>query len=115
MIGRPPISTLFPYTTLFRSTIGLNGLSADRPLWFTLSDCIAAKLIGRSEEHTSELQSHFHLPSPSLLFFNDRAPPDIYPLSLHDALPIYYRTEWFVGGSSALVHLERLYRSEIDR
>src|SRR3989338_6683728 len=42
----------------------------------------------RSEEHTSELQSHFHLVF-LLFFFNAPAPTDIYPLSLHDALPIY--------------------------
>src|SRR3989338_6752150 len=41
----------------------------------------------RSEEHTSELHSHFHLLFP-LFFFNDTATTEIYPLSLHDALPI---------------------------
>src|SRR3989338_8034654 len=41
----------------------------------------------RSEEHTSELQSQFHLVCP-LFFFNDTATTEIYPLSLHDALPI---------------------------
>src|SRR3989338_3669046 len=40
----------------------------------------------RSEEHTSELQSQFHL--VCRLFFNDPATPEIYTLSLHDALPI---------------------------
>src|SRR3990172_5513480 len=39
----------------------------------------------RSEEHTSELQSRLHLAFP---LFNDAAPPEIYPLSLHAALPI---------------------------
>src|SRR3989338_8020698 len=41
----------------------------------------------RSEEHTSELQSQFHLLFP-LVFFNDTATTEIYTLSLHDALPI---------------------------
>src|SRR3989338_8062598 len=41
----------------------------------------------RSEEHTSELQSQFHLVC-RLLFFNNTATPEIYTLSLHDALPI---------------------------
>src|SRR2546422_4116822 len=58
MIRRPPRSTLFPYTTLFRS-VPINrktargradGRYADR--W---------RGIGRSEEHTSELQSRLHL------------------------------------------------------
>src|SRR3990167_6858781 len=42
----------------------------------------------RSEEHTSELQSQSNLLFP-LLFFNDPATTEIYPLSLHDALPIF--------------------------
>src|SRR3989338_6907889 len=43
---------------------------------------------GRSEEHTSELQSQFHLLC-RLFFFNDTATTEIYTLSLHDALPIF--------------------------
>src|ERR1039458_8377369 len=42
----------------------------------------------RSEEHTSELQSLRHLVC-RLLFDNDTSPPEIYTLSLHDALPIF--------------------------
>src|SRR3982751_3566911 len=136
MIRRPPRSTLFPYTTLFRSSGGLaarcGGVVARRRA------CAAA---GRSEEHTSELQSRSDLvcrlllekkndspivyatqfnsvtrctatlaPSTSpvtkwkhqhvhsspgsgfssslFFFFNDPATTEIYPLSLHDALPI---------------------------
>src|SRR3990167_7036985 len=41
----------------------------------------------RSEEHTSELQSQSNLVFPPF-FFNDAATTEIYPLSLHDALPI---------------------------
>src|SRR6267378_607092 len=49
MIRRPPRSTLFPYTTLFRSTRGPCGSPPSRtPPWSTSA---------RSEEHTSELQS----------------------------------------------------------
>src|SRR5689334_24302853 len=76
MIRRPPRSTLFPYTTLFRSA--LSWASARRRLlcpWpLTRARCAAsapAFLDGRpsaprlsstrSEEHTSELQSQFHL------------------------------------------------------
>src|SRR3989338_2008488 len=43
--------------------------------------------LGRSEEHTSELQSQFHLVYP-FFFFKNPAPPDISPLPLPDALPI---------------------------
>src|SRR5947207_6925318 len=76
MIQRPPRSTLFPYTTLFRSSIAT--------LTAAVLNCIASKLhfipfeiqyintspgfihtnrwhIQRSEEHTSELQSHSDL------------------------------------------------------
>src|SRR5438067_3382197 len=57
MIRRPPRSTLFPYTTLFRSRAGC-GLARQDPTvrW------PAHRLAGvRSEEHTSELQSRFDL------------------------------------------------------
>src|SRR2546422_6174512 len=86
MIRRPPRSTLFPYTTLFRSSNQRNhDLGLDRPPFllklaggfencpalhfrnFRISDSkpAAAKFrkcnAGRSEEHTSELQSRLHL------------------------------------------------------
>src|SRR5260370_32783120 len=60
MIRRPPRSTLFPYTTLFRS----------RPVEDPLGDPVVAGGVApgvfpggdlRSEEHTSELQSHLNL------------------------------------------------------
>ena len=48
--------------------------------------------IGRSEEHTSELQSHSRISYAVFClkknFFNDTATTEIYTLSLHDALPI---------------------------
>src|SRR5437879_8712678 len=63
MIRRPPRSTLFPYTTLFRSPIRREILEAmlrrpDRVNF--LLDEIEAKRV-RSEEHTSELQSPMYL------------------------------------------------------
>src|SRR2546430_13630062 len=59
MIRRPPRSTLFPYTTLFRSTIVSAALFLLRTTDFTgaFVVCICA----RSEEHTSELQSQSNL------------------------------------------------------
>src|SRR5438309_3486379 len=56
MIRRPPRSTLFPYTTLFRSD---DDRANDDPA-VTLIDAEDDDAI-RSEEHTSELQSQFHL------------------------------------------------------
>src|SRR5256885_11017970 len=84
MIRRPPRSTLFPYTTLFRSGWGrevfgfavalqnllwgitqpFTGMLADRfgarPVLFA-GGVLYAKSTGRSEEHTSELQSPCNL------------------------------------------------------
>src|SRR2546429_5537361 len=61
MIRRPPRSTLFPYTTLFRSLphqlqrLPRRAPRADR------GDAQGQARSGRSEEHTSELQSRLHL------------------------------------------------------
>src|SRR3989442_11758055 len=70
MIRRPPRSTLFPYTTLFRSIqntlwwIGVTGIDAIRQdTWQYVPNSFWRKWMGtyRSEEHTSELQSRPHL------------------------------------------------------
>src|SRR5215204_6937970 len=55
MIRRPPRSTLFPYTTLFRS------VAATPDGYGPGSDDLAMQAADRSEEHTSELQSHSDL------------------------------------------------------
>src|SRR2546429_5035019 len=64
MIRRPPRSTLFPYTTLFRSARSL-GRSAGRSACGGRCLCrlclLRPLLSRRSEEHTSELQSRLHL------------------------------------------------------
>src|SRR5258708_33033105 len=56
MIRRPPRSTLFPYTTLFRSAHELGAMHLAHAATHEF-----ALLRGRSEEHTSELQSPDHL------------------------------------------------------
>src|SRR5476649_928886 len=117
MLRRPPRSTLFPYTTLFRSR-RWRGRSST-PSAFSASTISCPRT--RSEEHTSELQSHSDLVCRLLLekknlrgavcwprahrarpvvqepiqcsrlppfFFNDTATTEIYTLSLHAALPI---------------------------
>src|SRR2546429_4714102 len=81
MIRRPPRSTLFPYTTLFRSvwagsrdsfleggTCGHDarglarlGLQREGRAHARRTDGVAVGFCGRSEEHTSELQSRLHL------------------------------------------------------
>src|SRR6266576_402990 len=93
MIRRPPRSTLFPYTTLFRSS----RLTTSVP-WPCRSTggWPRRRSATRSEEHTSELQSRRELvcrllleKKTSFFFFNDTATTEIYTLSLHDALPIF--------------------------
>src|SRR5438309_1417481 len=120
LIRPPPGSTLFPYTTLFRSRRvgdvfgGAPSPQRDRGGDALLRGRVEAAAVGRldparsqhvdpdvrrdragerpaeavhprSEEHTSELQSQFHLVCRLLL---DPPAPGIYTLSLHDALPI---------------------------
>src|SRR5260370_31562638 len=57
MIRRPPRSTLFPYTTLFRSRSPVARRRRGRP---NHADTVRGDR-SRSEEHTSELQSHLNL------------------------------------------------------
>src|SRR2546422_7526172 len=66
MIRRPPRSTLFPYTTLFRSRISLgrrSSAAASTPPSASASSPATNSPVdtSRSEEHTSELQSRLHL------------------------------------------------------
>src|SRR5260370_27085287 len=62
MIRRPPRSTLFPYTTLFRSSIArLRRFLRSWITWFVIVDALPILAVRRSEEHTSELQSHLNL------------------------------------------------------
>src|SRR2546430_7340575 len=66
MIRRPPRSTLFPYTTLFRSpqsgTQGKSSALTHCPRWHPgAAPCASSSRARRSEEHTSELQSQSNL------------------------------------------------------
>src|SRR5438034_11784601 len=70
MIRRPPRSTLFPYTTLFRSDADLARAESSgrritarwrQPLAEPGTLAASSRGAGRSEEHTSELQSHSDL------------------------------------------------------
>src|SRR2546422_7515859 len=65
MIRRPPRSTLFPYTTLFRSTYFLvpTSWAVSEPAALAELNAILSneRASERSEEHTSELQSRLHL------------------------------------------------------
>src|SRR2546422_5498190 len=74
MIRRPPRSTLFPYTTLFRSHVFVRVETSDTPFTNELRTASVLRIpiahaegnyvcddLTRSEEHTSELQSRLHL------------------------------------------------------
>src|SRR5699024_12262893 len=74
MRRRPPRSTLFPYTTLFRSVLGCRCAASRSPRrttrhwqspWRSAAVCSSVRcttgVLCRSEEHTSELQSRFDL------------------------------------------------------
>src|SRR5256885_9437890 len=63
MIRRPPRSTLFPYTTLFRSEggIGINQVGSALAGGGRPGSNVGQREAGRSEEHTSELQSPCNL------------------------------------------------------
>src|SRR4051794_41471416 len=81
MIRRPPRSTLFPYTTLFRSRLGTWTLDAAtyRVRWsHDLTKLTGVTSLSgdleRSEEHTSELQSPVHLVCRLLLEKKNQKP-----------------------------------------
>src|SRR5260370_24033498 len=77
MIRRPPRSTLFPYTTLFRSPRTTSRSFSSLPQNHMV---VAVPHVGyhviRSEEHTSELQSHLNLVCRLLLEKKNHRPQD---------------------------------------
>src|ERR1051326_7682653 len=91
MIRRPPRSTLFPYTTLFRSVVAYSSGNHAQGV------AAAARLLGMPcviviDRKRKRLESnHNFFFSFSSFFFNDTATTEIYTLSLHDALPICCR------------------------
>src|SRR3990172_7193820 len=87
MIRRPPRSTLFPYTTLFRSACSVKAKrwpstlppgSRERFRWRRFP----------ADRKSTRLNSSHGYNSYAVFFFNDTATTEIYTLSLHDALPI---------------------------
>src|SRR3712207_7214522 len=87
MIRRPPRSTLFPYTTLFRSLAGITGRRLEsgeqRRVLLQRRDQLVVRLLRvlrrvelRSEEHTSELQSRQYLVC-RLLLEKKKKPPTL--------------------------------------
>src|SRR2546422_8126100 len=94
MIRRPPRSTLFPYTTLFRSldlrrihvygnpVVGLlNAIDLSSPE-LRSGQCARKDLLSRSEEDTSELQSRLHLVCRLLLEKKKKKRATLYVCSI---------------------------------
>src|SRR2546430_17403418 len=84
MIRRPPRSTLFPYTTLFRSD-PFDGFKVNFEIEF--NHPIFKRRAQRSEEHTSELQSQSNLVCRLLLEKKDERPRI---LSSYGTIPAYH-------------------------
>src|SRR5256885_5481678 len=88
MIRRPPRSTLFPYTTLFRSHFGFKGerVSLMASILNLTDERYNEEFVeGRSEEHTSELQSPCNLVCRLLL--EKKKSPGIAPAPHTDRRP----------------------------
>src|SRR2546422_8517333 len=88
MIRRPPRSTLFPYTTLFRSPAARfpsSCSSADRRAGSQITQPAWTSSTTRSEEHTSELQSRLHLVCRLLLEKKNRNRHGITEVPCRDA------------------------------
>src|SRR2546425_7959630 len=93
MIRRPPRSTLFPYTTLFRSPVGVQDLDRDRRTAVARYGMSLRRIATaasdddgqRSEEHTSELQSLAYLVCRLLLEKKKRGKDIDRTCATHDA------------------------------
>src|SRR2546422_4328764 len=101
MIRRPPRSTLFPYTTLFRSSSRrsvptpsesavYSGSSNETWTWL----CAA-----RSEEHTSELQSRLHLVCRLLLEKKKKKKTEIKKLHRNKSIILTNNVQFLCNGS----------------
>src|ERR1044071_7089247 len=91
MIRRPPRSTLFPYTTLFRSVIAVISVRRTQSGGFFSDASGPARWAGPDRKSTRLNSSPEWVSRLPAFFFNDTATTEIYTLSLHDALPICYR------------------------
>src|SRR3990167_7161378 len=87
MIRRPPRSTLFPYTTLFRSLSLVDSWDC-RPERSRRRGNQSQPRLSPLDRKSTRLNSSHSQISYAVFFFNDTATTEIYPLSLHDALPI---------------------------
>src|SRR3712207_7283777 len=94
MIRRPPRSTLFPYTTLFRSSHGAGrrlrlGWTRRWSMRRIIAKVTMASETSRSEEHTSELQSRQYIVCRLLLEKKKNNKSIVYPTSDTNLLYLY--------------------------
>src|SRR3990167_2158399 len=87
MTRRPPRSTLFPYTTLFRS-VSSGSARPQMAAWRIFSTKAGSAASRKADRKSTRLNSSHSQISYAVFFFNDTATTEIYTLSLHDALPI---------------------------
>src|ERR1019366_5618250 len=110
MRRRPPRSTLFPYTTLFRST--MRATLDDKPVAFLKSSGIAHP---RSEEHTSELQSLTNLVCRLLLEKRELSSRDRSAAPMRWVFPCYSRSSpGWDNSSSGYKPLESHWRLDFS-
>src|SRR5256885_3504947 len=101
MIRRPPRSTLFPYTTLFRSLLLAVGLyNAPKIAWkgrppfdVLIQASYLLVFVLRSEEHTSELQSPCNLVCRLLLEKKKRGPKPVWNVLSREATGLHVDCE----------------------
>src|SRR5260221_1301132 len=86
MIRRPPRSTLFPYTTLFRSVGVLGRVGLGQHVQRLRAGSAGIAVGGRSEEHTSELQSHSDLVC-RLLLEKKKTDQNLHPWTFPVVIP----------------------------
>src|SRR2546430_7772434 len=101
MIRRPPRSTLFPYTTLFRSEATCHdGTTVTTHSSFRGSKVVEA---ARSEEHTSELQSQSNLVC-RLLLEKKKKVRQAYPLmNRREFLIVHYAAHFYIYMSISII------------
>src|SRR5207237_9610606 len=102
MIRQPPRSTLFPYTTLFRSELRDHGDSVLHPRR-QLPHPWRGRAPHRSEEHTSELQSHLNLVCRLLLEKKKKHPT---PISMQAQAQYVDH----IGERQAIMHVDKIMR-----
>src|ERR1044072_1711962 len=115
MIRRPPRSTLFPYTTLFRSRLPrLMFIARSTPV-VGLLHCFNIVFNALDRKSTRLNSSHNDISRILSYFFNDTAPTEIYTLSLHDALPISASTAYVYRQKHASCGPAPLFQHRLQR